>query len=231
MSKRVSQVRRRSLLLLNEKVDEFDGSFSSNEIDLFMSFATKVVDVIRAPSGHADSNEVCAGKGARRDAICRLHRLPGCCFLPSLLVPFLFSFVEGVRGCNLRAQPLVNKQTALLSLEILVRTFADSNLTKEHREALRSSFEAVLECIAAQRDPQVLSSAFICVATFCAQMGMKLVKYLPRLMTLLLDVFEAVATDPSRYGPLIGGTHCNEPCKWSRETLGCTKHANDTAEY
>eukprot|EP01094_Clydonella_sp_ATCC50884_P025908 TRINITY_DN6965_c0_g1_i1.p1 TRINITY_DN6965_c0_g1~~TRINITY_DN6965_c0_g1_i1.p1 ORF type:complete len:1299 (-),score=493.84 TRINITY_DN6965_c0_g1_i1:110-3871(-) len=140
-----AHIRRRSLLLLNEKIEEFDGQFSAEHVELFLSFAPKVLDVVQA-SSDPDSPQY---------------------------------------------EPLVNKQTALLSLEILVRSFSGA-VNKAQQSDLVGFVPLVLQCVRDHRHPQVVSSGLICLATYCAQMGTKMVRHLPAVVELVLEVIDAV---------------------------------------
>ena len=96
-------------------------------------------------------------------------------------------FVADLAGiCNNPEESCVNKQTALLSLHVLVQFFAAS-----HPEAFLPSVHTVVKIITNTTDTSseaqaMKGSAYIVLSMLCSQLGMKMLPFLPRIIPPLL---------------------------------------------
>lgn len=145
------QIRRRALLLLNEKVEQVSESqVSATDLASFMQLVDKLALMITGTPVPV------AGEKKTPDTL---------------------------------PESSVNKQTALLSLEILVRSFASRANETQSRQFL-DALKAVLQCLQTTDEQQVVSSSLVCCATFCAQMGVHVLESLPTLMPIVLRLLE-----------------------------------------
>ncbi len=87
----------------------------------------------------------------------------------------------------------LTKQTALLSLEMLSRTFAANYPT----HFLGATFDVVSAAMR-HANPSVQGSALICQAAICLQLGAKMVpkipKFMPQVIVLLKKIFAPAKT-------------------------------------
>ncbi|KAF2077564.1 hypothetical protein CYY_001105 [Polysphondylium violaceum] len=74
-----------------------------------------------------------------------------------------------------------NKQTALLSFEILARNFATS-----HPSKFLSQIPIIIKSMG-HSSHQVVSSSLICIATLCSELQSKTIPYIPQFFPLLLN--------------------------------------------
>jgi U3 small nucleolar RNA-associated protein 10 len=97
-------------------------------------------------------------------------------------------------------QESVNKQTALLSLEILVRAFARVANESQAR-LLLDALKAVVACLESSAEEQVISSSLLCLATFCAEMGLAILESLPKFMPIVLRLLQtsSSAAEPASH--------------------------------
>ena len=96
-------------------------------------------------------------------------------------------FVADLAGiCNNSEESCVNKQTALLSLHVLVQFFAASR-----PEAFLPSVHTVVKIITTTTDTSseaqaMKGSAYIVLSMLCSQLGVKMLPFLPRILPPLL---------------------------------------------
>lgn len=96
-------------------------------------------------------------------------------------------FVADLAGiCNNPEESCVNKQTALLSLHVLVQFFAASR-----PEAFLPSVHTVVKIITTTTDTSseaqaMKGSAYIVLSMLCSQLGVKMLPFLPRILPPLL---------------------------------------------
>ncbi|EGC38069.1 hypothetical protein DICPUDRAFT_149273 [Dictyostelium purpureum] len=74
-----------------------------------------------------------------------------------------------------------NKQTALLSFEILARNFSSSNPT-----VFLSQIPIIIKSMG-HSSHQVVSSSLICIATLCSELQAKTIPYIPQFFPVLLN--------------------------------------------
>lgn len=96
----------------------------------------------------------------------------------------------------------LTKQTALLSLEMLSRTFAATYPT----HFLGATFDVVSAAMR-HANPSVQGSALICQAAICLQLGAKMVpkipKFMPQVVVLLKKIFAPAKTDEATEEALV----------------------------
>ncbi|EGG21033.1 U3 snoRNP protein [Cavenderia fasciculata] len=122
------QVRRRSLVIFNDKITALKSQLSAEQIVRFLSLLDSFSKVIES-SQETDTN----------------------------------------------------KQTALLSFEILARNFAQT-----HSATFLQQMPIIIRAIG-HANHQVVSSSLICVATLCAELQAKIVPYIPQFFPVLLS--------------------------------------------
>ncbi|KAK5580523.1 hypothetical protein RB653_000543 [Dictyostelium firmibasis] len=74
-----------------------------------------------------------------------------------------------------------NKQTSLLSFEILARNFSTTNAT-----AFLSQIPTIIKSMG-HSSHQVVSSSLICIATLCSELQAKTIPYIPQFFPVLLN--------------------------------------------
>jgi U3 small nucleolar RNA-associated protein 10 len=137
-------IRRKSLLLFNEKVEALEENGDLTEKDLFLGVLPHLTAMIAIKAHPRD-----------REAI----------------------------------EIAINKQTALVSLALLVKHFGKTDA---------SAFMDVLSVITGEwalghENRQVAASSIICLGVYCRELGPRVVPLLPRFMPVVLGYMEAAA--------------------------------------
>eukprot|EP01114_Cavostelium_apophysatum_P019937 TRINITY_DN6557_c0_g1_i2.p1 TRINITY_DN6557_c0_g1~~TRINITY_DN6557_c0_g1_i2.p1 ORF type:complete len:2043 (+),score=611.24 TRINITY_DN6557_c0_g1_i2:150-6278(+) len=129
------QIRRRALVILNDKISNEKEAFSEKEVQQYIQMVDTLVTIVDTKDSSAESE--------------------------------------------------INKQASLMSLEILARHFG-------HQQP--ATFAKALPTIAkilVLKNPQLVSSAIICIATLSAETGPLAVPQLPRFFPLLVKSLQA----------------------------------------
>ena len=85
---------------------------------------------------------------------------------------------------------LLNKQTALYALKLLIRV-----LSTNHASELNMIVPVITEVHASEGANQhVAASALLCLAELCSRLNVRIISHLPNFMPSVLSVFEDVET-------------------------------------
>ena len=159
------QIRRKSLLLLNEKIDDFDGDFTDDDIHKFLNLVSKISEVLLSKTKTTTSTDNTAAIQVQKQQQKNNQKQSENC-------------------TNVSNESSINIQTAFYSLEILSRHFGSHSPEKflEVFPYLISSMDS--------NDIQVKASAIICIATNCISLGANVLSYLPQFYPKILNVLK-----------------------------------------
>ena len=159
ISHKDQQIRRRSLLLLNDKIEGYNNKFEEAEVDLFVKLIKKIVDLLKMKPSEKKTKD-------------KKNKME----------------IEGEEKKKREKEEKelkVNKQTALYSLEILGRNFGSIV-----PEIFIDHFEEIMKALD-ENDLQVKASTFICIATYCINIGKELLKYLPIFFPKMINIIKS----------------------------------------
>ncbi|GAM27014.1 hypothetical protein SAMD00019534_101890 [Acytostelium subglobosum LB1] len=100
---------------------------------------------------------------------------------PEQIVKFLSLLDEFAKVIESPKEIDTNKQTALLSFEILARNFATN-----HSKVFLKQMTTIIKAMGAG-NYMVVSSSLICIATLCSELQAKTVPYIPQFFPVLLN--------------------------------------------
>ena len=143
-----STIRRKALVLFNERLIAHRADLSRDETALFVQMVGDITPLLSAAAAADDS------------------------------------------------ETAVNQQTALLSLEILSRSFA------KRESAVFFSTVPVVMAAAQHPNTQVSATALVCLATLCAELGPQMLGHLPKIVSISLDASRATLGNATQQSDL-----------------------------
>uniref|UniRef100_A0A131YTW1 HEAT repeat-containing protein 1 n=1 Tax=Rhipicephalus appendiculatus TaxID=34631 RepID=A0A131YTW1_RHIAP len=102
------------------------------------------------------------------------------------VTPVAPSVVDGTSGATSSEEAALNRQTALLSLKLLIRT-----LGAEHRDAFAEVYDLAHQLLSDKRlNPLLMSSALLCFAELCHSLPTPTIAHFGRLMPPFLSILQ-----------------------------------------
>lgn len=188
-------IRRRALQLFNAKVKEDAEELSPSQVLLFLDMLGDLHSILRQPPAARapaprEPDSVRLAKRRRREPVAA----------PALAVAHAGSDADAEAGAvedaEAAAADAVNRQVALLSVHILAGAFG-----RMHPQPFLRVLPTVV-ALAVQplerANKQLLSSAFVCLATLCTALGEQVFPHLPRFFPALLDALEWAGSTMAR---------------------------------
>lgn len=112
---------------------------------------------------------------------------------PSSAAPMPLSVGDGTSGATSSEEAVLNRQTALLSIKLLIRT-----LGSEHRDAFAEVYDLTHQLLSANHlNPLLLSSALLCFAELCHSLPTPTIAHFGRLMPPFLSVLQGQGKESS----------------------------------
>lgn len=109
------------------------------------------------------------------------------------MVPTLLQMAHGKSAATSGEEATLNRQTALLSLKLLIRM-----LGPDHRDTFAETYDLVYQLLSDQRlNPLLLSSVLLCFAELCHSLATPTITHFGRLMPLFLAVLQQPPEDRS----------------------------------
>ncbi|KAH6921670.1 hypothetical protein HPB50_003948 [Hyalomma asiaticum] len=112
---------------------------------------------------------------------------------PSSATPVPLSVGDGTSGATMSEEAVLNRQTALLSIKLLIRT-----LGSEHRDAFAEVYDLTHQLLSANRlNPLLLSSALLCFAELCHSLPTPTIAHFGHLMPPFLSILQEQGKESS----------------------------------